>query len=121
MSEKIFFFDTYAFFEIIGGNPAYERYKDAIALTSIFNLTELNYGLKKEVDKKTADSYIDKYAPYLVEVDVEDVKDAMSFKLEHKKMSIPDAVGYILAKKFKVKFLTGDKGFKNLPHLEYVK
>lgn len=121
MSEKIFFFDTYAFFEIIRGSLAYDKYKDAVALTSIFNLAELNYGLKKKMDEKTANGYIDKYAHYLVEVDVLNVKDAMSFKLKHKKISIPDAIGYVLAKKHKAKFLTGDNHFKGMSNVEFVK
>ena len=32
MSEKAYFFDTYAFFEIIRGSPAYEKYKNAYRL-----------------------------------------------------------------------------------------
>ncbi|MFO8016080.1 MAG: PIN domain-containing protein [Candidatus Woesearchaeota archaeon] len=121
MNRKILFFDTYAFFEIIRGNPEYKRYEEAIALTSIFNLAELNYGLKKEFDKKTADKYTDKYTPFLVETNTENIKEAMSLKLNNKKISIPDAVGYTLAKKFGVKFLTGDKEFENMPHVEFVK
>ena len=48
MNEEKFFFDTYAFFEIIRGNPKYEKYKNVIAITTIFNLAELNYNLKKK-------------------------------------------------------------------------
>ena len=61
MSEQAYFFDTYAFFEIIRGNPAYEKYKDSGAMTTIFNLAELNYGLKKETSKEKADKITDKY------------------------------------------------------------
>lgn len=116
-----FFFDTYAFFEIIRGNPKYELYKNSIAVTTIFNLTELNYGLKKELDIKTADLLTEKYSPFLIEVTLDDIKEAMTFRVKNKELSIPDAVGYIIAKKHKIKFLTGDEDFKDLANVEFVK
>jgi len=121
MSENIFFFDTYAFFEILDGNPDYDKYKDAIPLTSIFNLAEFNYCLKRTEGKKIADRYTDRYLQYLIEVDIIDIKDAMDFRMNNKKLSMPDAIGYILARKHGVKFLTGDNDFKDMPDVEFVK
>src|SRR3989338_6822780 len=116
-----FFFDTYAFFEIIRGNPKYELYKNSIAVTTIFNLAELNYGLKKELDVKTADLITEKYSPFLIEVTLDDIKEAMTFRMKNKELSIPDAVGYIIARKYKIKFLTGDEVFRNMTNVEFVK
>ncbi|HLC85984.1 MAG TPA: PIN domain-containing protein [Candidatus Nanoarchaeia archaeon] len=121
MSEEIFFFDTYAFFEIIRGNPKYEKYKYTIAITTIFNLAELNYGLKKEHEEKIADEFTDKYEQYLVDVQLSDIKKSMSLRRRHKDLSIPDAVGYLIAKRFNVKFLTGDEGFRDFENVEFVK
>jgi uncharacterized protein len=119
--DELYFFDTYAFFEIINGNLNYEKYKEANVITSIFNLAELNYGLKKEKDEKSADEITEKYRTFLVEVTLEDVKEAMNLKIKNKQMSIPDVIGYIIAKKHHAKFLTGDKEFKDLPNVEFVK
>ena len=120
MSE-IYFFDTYAFFEIIQGNPNYKKYEEANAITTIFNLAELNYGLKKEKEEKIADEITEKYRIFLVDVTLDDVKEAMSLKIKNKQISIPDAIGYIIAKKFNAKFLTGDKEFKDMADVEFVK
>ncbi len=120
MSE-IFFFDTYAFFEIIRGNPNYKRYEEVNAITAIFNLAELNYGLKKEKAEKLADEITEKYRTFLVDVTLDDVKEAMNLKIKNKQLSIPDVVGYIISKKFNAKFLTGDKGFKEMANVEFVK
>lgn len=125
-TEKIgmndsFFFDTYAFFEIIRGNPNYKPYINSKMITTIFNLAELNYNLKKEMDKKTADEYADEYSKFIVEVTVEDIKIAMDFKKNNRKLSIPEAIGYTMAKKYNVKFLTGDKAFENMENVELVK
>ena len=45
----------------------------------------------------------------------------MNFKIKNKRLSIPDAIGYIISKKLGVKFLTGDNDFKNLSNVEFVK
>ena len=121
MSEKAYFFDTYAFFEIIRGSPAYEKYKNAGAITTIFNLAELNYGLKKETSREKADGITEKYVPLLVDVKIDELKEAMDLKTRNRKLSIPDAVGYTVAKSHGVKFLTGDKAFEKMPKVEFVK
>ena len=119
--EETFFFDTYAFFEIIRGNPKYERYRNVIAITTIFNLAELNYNLKKEMKDELADEFTEKYKNYLIEVEVDHIKTAMSFKNRNKQLSIPDAIGYIIANRLNIKFLTGDEGFRNFNNVEFVK
>ena len=121
MDSIIYFFDTYAFFEIINGNPSYKSYTDAQIITTLFNLAELNYGLKKRMDKQKADEYTDKYSKFIVEVSIEDIKKAMDLKSGNKDLSIPDAVGYIIAKKHGIKFLTGDNGFEDMENVEFVK
>ena len=121
IDSPIFFFDTYAFFEIIRGNSKYLPYKGAAAITTIFNLAELNYGLKREVDEKTADEITQEYEPFLIEVTLSDVKKAMTLRRRYRELSIPDAIGYVVAMRCNCKFLTGDNDFKNLPNVEFVK
>lgn len=118
---EIFFFDTYAFFEIIRGNPKYKPYTECQGITTIFNLAELNYNLKKEKDKKIADYYTDRYSAFIAEVSIDDIKNAMDLKTTYRDLSIPDAVGYTVAKKYNVKFLTGDKDFEVMENVEFVR
>ena len=120
MRDDIFFFDTYAFFEIIRGSLPYAKYQNSIAITTIFNLAELNYGLKKEINEKIADELTEKYRTYLVEPTLDDIKKAMSLKRKFRHLSIPDCVGYIVAKRHRVKFLTGDEDFRHLDNVEFV-
>ena len=119
--EDIFFFDTYAFFEVINGNPKYEVYTKFQVVTTIFNLAELNYGLKKKMNKEKSDNYTEEYYRYLVDVSLEDIKMAMDFKTINKHLSIPDAIGYTVAKRLGVKFLTGDNDFKDMENVEFVR
>lgn len=120
MSEEVYFFDTYAFFEIIQGNPAYAGFTSVKAITTIFNLAELNFALKLE-EKAFADSLCQKYASFLVNVEINDILAAMDLRIKNRKLSIPDAIGYTVAKRLKAKFLTGDKEFEKLPNVEFVK
>ncbi len=117
----LYFFDTYAFFEIINGNPNYKKYEEANVITTIFNLAELNYGLKKEKNEKIADEITEKYRIFLVDVSLDEVKEAMNLKIKNKQLSIPDVIGYIIALKHNASFLTGDKEFKDMQNVEFVK
>ena len=121
VSERVFFFDTYAFFEVIRGNPKYDPYIDAVAVTTVFNLAELNYGLKKNGDARETDAITARYWPSVVEVTLEDVQAAMSLLLKQKDMSIPDVIGYTVAKRLGIRFLTGDDDFRDMPNVEFVK
>lgn len=120
MTEQIFF-DTYAFFEIIRGNENYEKFTKIEILTTIFNLVELNFTLKREKGKSVADEYLDKYAVFSVPILIEDIKNATDMRLKFKEMSFPDVIGYIVAKRLGIKFLTGDKDFEHMENVEFVK
>lgn len=121
MHNPVIFFDTYALFEIIRGNSKYTIYQEMAAVTTIFNLAELNYGLKRETDQKTADEVTEGFASMQTTVTVNDVKEAMSLRIKKKDLSIPDAMGYTVAKRFGVKFLTGDEDFREMVNVEFVK
>ncbi|HZX20028.1 MAG TPA: PIN domain-containing protein [archaeon] len=120
MSEQ-YFFDTYALFEMVYGNKKYDKYAEAGGTTTIINLAELNYGLKKEFDKETADKITERFSNSTSEITINDVKEAMTLKISNKKLSIPDTIGYVIAKNKKMKFVTGDEDFKNMNNVEFVK
>src|SRR3990167_6834577 len=105
MTEAVFF-DTYAFFETINGNPNYNKFQNFDIITTVFNLIELNYGLKKKQNKETADKYLDKYSPLIIQITIEDVKNATDMRLKHKDMSFPDVISYVVAKRLGIKFVT---------------
>ncbi len=117
-----YFFDAYAIMEIIGGNLGYEPYMDSEIIINNFTFAELCYRWFKE---KNADAnfYIEKYSRHIVSVAPEWIEEAMKFRLKWKdrKVSVPDCIGYIMAKKLGVKFLTGDKEFADLENVEFVK
>lgn len=124
MGIETYFFDTYALHEIIEGNPNYKGFVNNVGMiTTKLNLMEFYYGLLREYDRKTADEYYDILVEYVIKIDDETIKQAMVFKLlnKNKKLSYVDCIGYILAKKRGIKFLTGDKEFESVENVEFVK
>ena len=116
-------FDTYALIEIIRGNKNYLPYTNSRIIITSFILAELCYSSIRLYGIKKAYEYVDKYSRFVVKIDKEIVKEAMNFRYINvkKDISIADCIGYILAKKLNIKFLTGDKEFENLPNVEFVK
>ena len=124
MELSSFFFDTYAFFELFKGNPAYKAYaREQAILTTKMNLFELHYHFLGSRGKAIADEIYDYYAQFAVEIDDAAIKLASSFRTLHKKrnLSYIDCLGYSIAKMRKIPFLTGDKQFRDLENVEFVK
>lgn len=122
MPKDIFFFDSYAIIEIVLGNENYKKYTDSIILTTRLNLFEVFYALLKDVGEKEAGFCLDRYYEFIIGFGKEVIKKAARFRLQHKKrnLSMTDCIGYILAKEWNVKFLTGDKEFENMENVEFV-
>lgn len=123
MLKKAYFFDSYAIIEIILGNENYKEYTRSIILTTKLNLFEVFYGLLKDVGEKEANLFLDKYYRFIMDFDKDIIKKAATFRLQYKKrnLSMTDCIGYMLAGKWGIKFLTGDKEFKEMENVEFVK
>ncbi len=119
-----FFFDTYAFYEIIVGNPNYLPFtKDVKITTTQLNLMELYYQLLALYDKETALKFFKRYEDFVVLISNETVIDSMDFRKQNYKqdLSYVDCIGYITAKKMNIQFLTGDRQFKDKANVKFVK
>jgi len=119
-----FFFDTYAFYELIKGNLNYKEYdKEIVVLTTKLNLMEIHYGLLRDEGKEVADHYYNQFLKFCIEIDDDTIKEANEFRLKNyrRDLSYVDCIGYIIAKKFNAKFLTGDEQFKYFDNVEFVK
>lgn len=116
-----YFFDTYAIFEIINGNKNYISYAEQDGVTTIFNIVELSYGLKRKKSKEEANNIISLYKKRTIKLKWEDITNATDLKLKYKKLSISDAIGYTVAKRLNIPFLTGDEDFKNFDNVEFIK
>jgi len=121
---KQFYFDTYALIEISKGNPKYEPYKEGIKIMlNMLNMLEFSYFLVKEGKGDEVKEIFDKFSKFNVDYDQEIlIKSAeMKFKSLKERISFIDCIGYNIAKKNNVKFLTGDEKFRHKENVEFVK
>jgi uncharacterized protein len=121
--SSIFFFDTYAMLEILKENPLFLPYASTDIITTKWNIFELFYHVNRELGEETARNVVDGYYPFIVGADKEIIIAAAKFRYLHKKkkLSMTDCIGYCVAMRHGIKFLTGDKEFYSIENVEYVK
>jgi len=107
---------------MLKGSSIYLKYIDFDCKTSAFNLYEVLYQLLRE-DKKDAIGTFNALLKFKIDVEDEWFIEAAKLKLRHKNqdLSYADCIGYIAALKTDRLFLTGDKEFKGMPNVEFVK
>ena len=122
-----YYADTYALVEILRGNPAYERYAGEELVTSEFNLLELAYALTRDYGGGKALEGLRGVRAFVTIVQagdgdyVEAARLRMELRRAGRNISLIDALGYVLAKRLGIPFLTGDREFEGLEGVEYVK
>ena len=121
----VVFLDTYAIIEIAIQNPSYKPYElsSEEAITTIFNLTEIHFYYLKNFGIEEAEKAYNKVKSIVIPIDDSIIKEASIFKLKNfkKRFSFADYIGYATARRYNVKFLTGDYAFKGLEGVEFVK
>jgi len=118
------FYDTYALYEIAKGSEVYKEYAQGYEIiTTKMNLYELYYTLLKESNKELAERFFNELNGDCADIKDEDIKLAAKFRFKEikKGLSYIDCLGYVVAKSLGVKFLTGDKEFKGMENVEFVK
>jgi len=125
------FFDTYAMIAIAHKEAAFEPYLDAEPVTTWWNVTEFYFISRRDgVPQATAELIARRYRPCCVEPKDSTYFSAAEFRLRHrfrdssgkfKRVSYADAVGYQVSLSQGIPFLTGDRGFKSLANVEFVR
>ncbi len=123
MTTNIFFFDSYALYELLIGNKNYEKYTDVSLVITKLNIFEIYSIFLRENKEQEADIFINKYIKFVEDYDEDVIREAVKLRLLYKRnnLSMTDCIGYIFAKKLGIKFLTGDKQFEHLDNVEFVK
>lgn len=118
-----FFFDSYAIFELINGNPAYFKFRKGTITTTKLNLLEVHYGLIDKYGIDFADYCFDFLSDISLDLSDDVLKTASQLRNKNKKhrMSYIDCIGYTVSIRNGCRFLTGDEAFRNFPNVEFVK
>lgn len=119
-----YFFDTYALVELYKSNPNYAKYKKEIKIIlNKLNVQEFIYFLIREGKDSEVEESFRLLSKFNVDYDNEILIKAakMKFQYKNEKLSFVDCIGYHLAKKHNVKFLTGDSKFQDKENVEFIK
>jgi predicted nucleic acid-binding protein len=119
-----FFYDSYAALAYLSDSPGYAAYfeKHTGVLTRL-NLMEIYYAILRAHGAGAAHEVLEAYSAREIEFSLPDIEAAMKLRFELRKLelSYADALGYHIAKKEGLKFLTGDAAFEGLPGVEFVR
>jgi PIN domain nuclease of toxin-antitoxin system len=100
----------------------YSKFINSDYITTKLNVFEVSFRILKESEEK-AKIAISLMVDKTVDFDNTVILEACKFKLSNKSknLSMTDCIGYTIALKAGIRFLTGDKEFKDLPNVEFVK
>jgi predicted nucleic acid-binding protein len=120
-----FFYDSYAVLAYLSDNPNYTSFfEENDGFLTKLNLMEIYYRTLEVHGDQAASQVVKVFTKYVINFGLADIEGSMKLRLELKKngrgISYADALGYYLALKSNVKFLTGDKWFKGLEGVEFV-
>lgn len=117
-----FFCDTYALIALVEGRPEYERFRREPVVCDRDNLLELAYYLLRDVGPDRAREALEALNPETLDMEEGELWGAAALRLAERKrnLSYVDALGYTLARSRRLRFLTGDAAFRDLPDVEFV-
>lgn len=118
----MFCLDTYALAEIGEGNPKFLQFLDKEILITDFTLAEYYSVLYRDGKEEKAVYWHKKLAAFCHAVNREVLIKSLKYRIDHKKenLSIFDCVGYIFALENNLKFVTGDREFKNKENVVFI-
>lgn len=124
--KQRFYYDSYAVMAYLSGNPNYRVYfEENEGILTKLNLIEICYRTMELHGDEAATEVTTLFSKYAVDFGRIDILRSMKLRLKLKKegrnISYADALGYYLALKNKLRFLTGDQEFKELDNVEFVK
>lgn len=120
-----YFYDSYAVLAYVGGDERYRQFfeQDDGVLTKL-NLLEIYYRSLERHGSKAAMEILEAFSKFLTDFQSKDIEESMKLRMKLKQkrldLSYADALGYHLASSMKIKFLTGDKAFKNLENVQFL-
>ncbi len=118
-----YFFDSYAVIELVKGNPNYAKYTQELVIITVFNLVELYWSFLNDFGEEQADVLYKQFRECVIDIDDDIIQEAIRFRKQNKKLdlSYADCIGYTTACKKGLRFLTGDRAFEHIAHVEFVR
>ncbi|MEK6982974.1 MAG: PIN domain-containing protein [Nanoarchaeota archaeon] len=116
-----YFYDSYSIIELFRGNQEFVKYfSEHEGITAFHNAAEVYYIMLREEGEEKAKAALDFMRKLTTFPDFDILEEAMKFRIKNE-FSYADCLGYIMAKRNNLIFLTGDFSFKNFPNVEFIK
>ncbi len=118
----MFCLDTYALAEIGNGNPKFSEFLNKEFIITDLTMAEYYSILYRDGKEDKAIYWCNKLAHFCKPVSREILIKALKYRIDHKKedLSIFDCIGYIFALENNMKFVTGDRAFRNKENVIFV-
>lgn len=119
-----YFYDSYAVLAYLSDHPSYRSYfEEHSGVLTKLNIMEICYRILSIHGVRAAKRVISSFSRYQIDFNPSDILASMKLRYTLKKrgldLSYADALGYHLATKMRIRFLTGDKAFKGLANVEF--
>jgi hypothetical protein len=121
-----FFADSYAIIEMLKGNENYLLFQNERLITTEFNICEVGFAVCREfpADATRVLKMVRKMVTLHATRD-EDYCSGAAWRKEAsgqgKKLSTIDCVGYSVANRLNIPFLTGDREFADMDNVQFVR
>ncbi len=119
-----YFLDSYALIAILSGSEHYKEIDLNNGITTLSNLMEVQYYYhRKGVNDERIKDKLDYMLPMCISYSPIDCFDSVKFRFEKKdkKLSYVDSLGYTLARKRGVEFVTGDAQFSGMEGVRFLR
>jgi len=121
-----YFADSYAIIEMLKGNKNFRSFQSERLVTTEFNICEVGFAVCRDYPANAANvlKTVRKMVTLQETRDEDYCSGAAWRKMESdkgKKLSTIDCVGYAVANRLNIPFLTGDREFADMQNVQFVK
>jgi uncharacterized protein len=121
-----YFADSYALIEMLKGNKNYQVFQSERLITTEFNICEVGFAVCRDYPENA--SHVLKAVRKMVTLNATRDEDYCSGAARRKeasgqgkKLSTIDCVGYSVANRLNILFLTGDREFADMDNVQFVR
>jgi predicted nucleic acid-binding protein len=121
-----YFADSYALIEMLKGNKNYRSFQSERLITTEFNICEVGFAVCRDYPANAPQvlKTVRKMVTLQATRDEDYCSGAARRKQESgkgKKLSTIDCVGYSVANRLNIQFLTGDREFADMENVQFVR
>jgi len=119
-----YFYDSYALISYLEDAEGYRGFELSEGVTTLINLMEVHYFLRRNGRGEPGiREVISNLLPLCIGFSEDDCYEAVRFRYanKRKRLSYINCLGYVLAKREGLEFVTGDREFERMKNVRFVR